>query len=268
MGLIQLIDFLRNSKKVYVSDTQISDLSRTLGLSIAEDWKENNWKIGENNSIPVLTLARGGVIPSRYMMTVFETNGLSPKAAYITPSNYDLNDNRLDSPVLRQSLDENLESEYKKHLQEGHHILIVDELGDSGRPFYLTRIYLTSLISEKTYEELYAEFVKPLEHIKIGSEEETALLTKLRNEVKEYKTVEELTKLAVVHSKTDFRDQLLVKPDYVGKFMGNSWIVYEYEESKTFNKTRGLRFMSNLYHNINLVRNIVDKLTPEQENSH
>lgn len=243
---MQLDELVESIKKVYVGADGLADLSRQLGKQISSGWKSKD--------IDLLVLIRGATVPARYAMTVLEESGFNINFNYITPTNYDNRNQLLPVPKLRQKLDTEGEQHYKKLLDSGADFLMIDELGDSARSFYLVRIYLTSLISERPYVDLYENYVQPLENIRIGNEEQ--LLIKLREEVPEYRRVEEQAKIAIVDSKQKFEQQKLIQPDYKVREMGNSWIVYDYEMSKRISPL--IKTLSELYHRNNLFKKIID----------
>lgn len=111
---------MSGSKKRYYTYDDIHELVK----SIAEQITDSGVEIDV-----VIAIATGGWIPARILRTFLPHDGEFPMPLYsLGIINYDADDKLLDEPYIVQELPASL------HLA-GKHILVVDEVADSGKTF-------------------------------------------------------------------------------------------------------------------------------------
>jgi len=124
----------------------------------------------------IISIATGGWIPARILRTFLPNSSNMPLPLFsIGIVNYDSRDQLLSETLIVQELPQKLDLREK-------HVLLVDEVADSGGTFLKAVEYINTQKPEKLYT-------------------------------------------GVLHLK----EQSSFKPDFIGEFAGNNWIVYPWD---------------------------------------
>jgi len=239
-------------KKVWLLDNETADRQRKLARAVVLDWK--NTCRNPDDKAYLLTLAFGGVMPLRYVKAAFESENIGVIAWTIRTTNYSPHNHRLPVPNLTQRLDQTNEKLVRELLSEGHRIDLIEEVKDTERSLFLTMVYLSCLLSGEEFDPLYQEFFiessngdQSLSQIHVGDENEQALLSRLRQRLPAYATVEDLVKISILDSKRLNPQPKLVKVHYTQNSAPNVWIEYPWESPFLSQERKIIRYLSQIY---------------------